>query len=71
MLYWISMLFIDTLPRVENEKQNLKLSEIFLLILHHYPYWVRKKKKTEAIRKIKQSWNVFISILNTCTQDRQ
>jgi hypothetical protein len=47
MLHWISMLFIDTLPRVENKEQNLKLSEISPLILHHYPYWTRKKKKKQ------------------------
>lgn len=43
VLHWISMLFIDTLTRGENKEQNLKLSEIFPLMLHHYPYWTRKK----------------------------
>lgn len=51
MLYWISMLFTDTVPRVENKKQNLKLSEIFLLIFHHYPYWTRKKENLKQLGK--------------------
>ena len=62
------MLFIDTLTREGNKEQNLKLSEIFPLMLHNYPYLTINKK---SIKKIKQITNFFIKIFNTFTQNRQ